>query len=110
MRIDGFVADATLIDKISPELNKLRRTTQQVEAVFLKELLGEMRKAAPDDDLANVTGSDIYQDMSDQAFADSASKSDSLGIAKLLYDRLAPTVVAQEQGRQLLQVADTRNR
>jgi len=105
-----MIANAALIDKIGPELNRLRQASQDVEAVFLKDLLGAMRKATPEDDLSDVAGSDIYQDMSDQAFAESASKSDSLGIAKLLYARLSPAVVAQEQGRQLLQVAGSQNR
>ena len=108
MRIDSYVAGAALMDQAAPGLDRLRRATQDVEAIFLKDLLGAMRKATPHDDDGDSLGSDIYQDMSDQAFSQAASKSDSLGIGKLLFDRMAPAVIAQARTRQLLQVAQSK--
>jgi Rod binding domain-containing protein len=104
MRIDHYIDAGVAMQQVQPKLDQLKRTTQQMEAVFMKQLLGEMHKMAPQEDADSGLGADIYQDMFDQALAEGMSKSGSLGIVKLLYQQLAPAVIAQAHTQQLLQV------
>ncbi len=103
MRIDLFVDGAALADKVQPKLDKLRKASQDLEAVFLKDLLSAMRKTVPQNESEAGFGSDIYRDMFDQALAEASSKSGAMGIAKLVFERMAPAVIAQEKAQQLLQ-------
>ena len=110
MRLDLFVDGAALVDRAQPKLDKLRKATQDMEAVFLKDLLSAMRRTVPENETESGFGSEIYKDMLDQALAEASSKSGSMGIAKLVFERMAPVVVAQEKAQQLLQADQTRNR
>ena len=70
----------------------LQKATQQFEGYFLHELLKEMRKTIPDDKLLadDGHGKEIFQDMMDQTLSDSMSSRGDLGMAKMMYDQLAP--------------------
>lgn len=103
MRLDRLADTAVLAARAQPKLNQLKKATQDVEAVFLKDLLSQMRRSIPKDDQNSSFGSDIYQDMFDQAFAQGVSSTGSMGIAKMIFERMANTVLAQEKARYLLQ-------
>ena len=74
----------------------LKKATQQFEGYFLHELLKEMRKTVPKDSLIkdDGNGQDIFQDMMDQTLSDSMSSRGDLGMAKMMYDQLAPSLGA----------------
>ena len=86
-------------DKASPEvkakLTKLKKACQDLEAVFLKDLLTVMRRSIPKSQFGNAPGAGIYEDMFDQAIAESASKSGSFGIGEMLYKKMAPAIERQ---------------
>lgn len=80
-----------VLDKAHQDLKK---ATQQFEGYFLHELLKEMRKTVPDDKLLadDGHGQEIFKDMMDQTLADSMSHRGDLGMAKMMYDQLAPAL------------------
>jgi Rod binding domain-containing protein len=72
----------------------LKKATQQFESYFVDEMLKEMRKTIPEDTLLGDSDhqQEIFQDMSDQAVADSVSKTGSFGLAAMMYKELAPSL------------------
>lgn len=77
---------------------KLKKTAQQFEAVFLRQLIGSMRAASPGDGLFDTDSSKQFRDMSDAKTADNMASKGVLGIADLLVKqfgaRLSPTAAA----------------
>jgi len=72
----------------------LKKATEQFESYFLHQMLQEMRKTVPKDTLLGDDSNQeqIFQDMMDQTVADSMSKREDLGISKMLYAVLAPSL------------------
>lgn len=72
----------------------LKKATEQFEGYFLHQLLTEMRKTIPKDTLLNDDGNgkQIFQDMMDQTVSENMSKRGDLGMAKMMYDQLAPSL------------------
>ncbi len=89
MRID--IPAPPALDKAHLDLKK---ATQQFEGYFLHQLLTEMRKTVPDDKLLADDGNSkqIFQDMMDQTLSESMSSRGDLGMAKMMYDQLAPSL------------------
>jgi len=89
MRIDSPAAAPT--DKAHLDLKK---ATEQFEGYFLHQLLTEMRKTIPKDTLLadDGNGKQIFQDMMDQTVSENMSKRGDLGMAKMMYDQLAPSL------------------
>ena len=89
LRIDVTAPPA--LDKAHQDLKK---ATQQFEGYFLHQLLKEMRKTVPDDTLLpdDGNGKQIFQDMMDQTLSDNMSSRGDLGMAKMMYDQLAPSL------------------
>lgn len=89
-----------------PALDKahldLKKATQQFESYFLNELLKEMRKTVPQDKLLgdDGNGKQIFQDMMDQKLSDNMSSRGDLGMAKMMYDQLAPSLGSAPQVKQ----------
>ncbi len=89
LRID--IPAAAPMDKAHLDLQK---ATQQFEGYFLHQLLTEMRKTVPKDTLLTDTGDgkQIFQDMMDQTVSEKMSSRGDLGMAKMMYDQLAPSL------------------
>ncbi len=89
LRID--IPAAAPLDKAHLDLKK---ATQQFEGYFLHQLLTEMRKTVPKDTLLadDGNGKQIFQDMMDQTVSDNMAKRGDLGMAKMMYDQLAPSL------------------
>ena len=81
-----------------PALDKkhleLKKATQQFEGYFVNELLKEMRKTVPKDTLVkdDGDGQEIFQGMMDQTLSEAMSSRGDLGMAKMMYDQLAPSL------------------
>jgi Rod binding domain-containing protein len=82
-------------DKAGPELKKLKTVAQNIEGIFLKDLIAQMRKSVKQVKIGQSSGGEIYQDMMDQAFADAGSKSGNFGIGKILYTKFSKEVMAE---------------
>jgi flagellar protein FlgJ len=85
-RVIGAATDA------AAQLEKLKKAAQDVEAVFLKDLLAVMRRSVPKSEIGGSMGAEMYQDMLDQALAESVASQGSFGIGRMLYRQLAPAV------------------
>jgi flagellar protein FlgJ len=79
----------------SPELVKLRKVAQQFEAVFLRQMIGSMRKASPGDGLLDSSASEQFRDMSDSRMADAMAGKGALGVADMLVKQLGARLVGQ---------------
>ena len=81
-----------------PALDKkhldLKKATQQFEGYFVNELLKEMRKTVPKDTLVkdDGDGQEIFQGMMDQTLSEAMSSRGDIGMAKMMYDQLAPSL------------------
>jgi flagellar protein FlgJ len=99
MNVNGLkplnaVSTATAPEKLDKVHSDLKKATQQFESYFVDQMLKEMRKGIPKDDLFGDSDNQqaIFQDMSDQAVADSVSKRGNFGIANMLYKELSKTL------------------
>lgn len=71
----------------SPE--KLKQATQEFEAFFLTQMLGEMRKTIPKSDfLSGGPTEDMYQGWLDQSLGEELAKGQGMGLAQMLYKQL----------------------
>lgn len=86
-------AAGPLSDAAADEKAKLEKTAKAFEAVFVRQLIGSMRKAGFEDDLTGSSAVDQFQEMSDAKTADTLSDRGGLGIAEMLLSRLAPKAV-----------------
>ena len=96
-----------LLDKVrqSPEakkeLGKLDKATRDVEAVFVKMLVGQMRKTGMKPLLGNGMEAQMYTDFLDDAIAKQVASGGGLGIGKMLYikmsDALLKRIAAQRE-------------
>lgn len=79
---------------VDSKLADLKKATQGVEALFVKDLLAAMRRGVPKGGLGeSMAGGEVYRDMLDQALADSIGRSNSLGIGKILYEQLSQQII-----------------
>jgi peptidoglycan hydrolase FlgJ len=76
---------------------KLKKATQDFEAVFVGMMLKQMRKSMTGGNalFGNSSDSKLYQDMSDDATAQQLSKTGGFGLAKLLYKTMEHTLPAE---------------
>ncbi len=63
---------------------QLQQAAQAFEAIFLRDMIGVMRKASLGDDLMGNSGSTEFRDMMDDRLADEMVQNNGLGIADLL--------------------------
>ncbi|NLY11594.1 MAG: flagellar biosynthesis protein FlgJ [Firmicutes bacterium] len=70
-------------------LEQLKKASQEFEALFLQQLLSEMRKSVPDSKLfGDRKAEKLFESMLDQEMSLEMSKIDSLGLAKLIYEQM----------------------
>lgn len=76
----------------SPEMAKLKKTAQQFEAVFLRQMIGSMRSASLGDGIFDSDATKQFQDMADAKTADVMAGKGALGIADLLVKQFGARV------------------
>ena len=83
--LDGLPLD------MRAKLKKLEKAAQDFEAIFVKQLLSQMRQTSFSEDIGPM--GDMAKDMMDQAIAESASQGrNSIGIAKTVFLSMAQNV------------------
>lgn len=68
---------------------RLSAAAKQFEAIFVRQLLSAARAAKLGDDAFGGSGVDTFREMQDARFADIASESGALGLAKSIEAQLA---------------------
>lgn len=68
----------------------LMEAAEQFEALFLYQLMSEMRRTVPDTDLlGNRQAEKLFQSMLDQEMATHSAKSQGVGLAKMIYEQMS---------------------
>lgn len=75
----------------SGDNQKLREACQQMESLFIYQLMERMRATVPKNDLwGDNSGVQIFQGMLDEENSKNMSKAGGIGLAQMLYDQLKP--------------------
>ena len=91
---DMRAAHAAAKTEYAKKSDKLQKTTQDFEAVFIGLMLKQMRKSVSGENalLGSSSEAKIYQDMMDDATAQRMSKTGTFGLAKVLLKTLSKTL------------------
>jgi Rod binding domain-containing protein len=83
-------AAASQSDDADKKRTQLKTSTQQFEAIFVANMLKEVRKSMSSSGglFGNTPQARMYADMMDEAVADQMSKTGALGFGKALYKSL----------------------
>jgi flagellar protein FlgJ len=73
----------------SPERAQLKQVAQQFEALLLRQMLAEARKADFGSDAFSDQGIATFREMADSRFADIAASTGTLGLGKLIENQVA---------------------
>jgi Rod binding domain-containing protein len=98
IRFDEALRGVEAARQAGPALGKLRKATQGIEQLFLKDLLGAMRKTSGFAEPESFS-TQMYRDMFDDAFSSVAAQKGDLGIGKQLYRSMAPALLQSELAR-----------
>lgn len=84
-----------------PEHQKLRKASQAMEGFFVGMLLKKMHASESKDGLFGQSSeSETWREMFDDAVAEQVAKQGTLGLGKMLYNKMADQVGAKETGEQ----------
>lgn len=90
MDVKGISANAGLSPDVEKKKKELMKACQDFESIFLNIMLQEMRNTVPKDELTEQSlGKDIFESMLYEKYADEMAKSNSIGLAKIIYDQLS---------------------
>ncbi|MFV2056298.1 MAG: rod-binding protein [Thiohalomonadales bacterium] len=88
--IQGLQNLKNAADKNSPDA--LREAARQFEALFIQNMLKNMRAAKLDDGLLGSDQGDMYLDMFDKQLSLTLTKQKGIGLADMLYEQLKNTL------------------
>ena len=97
MRIEGMRPQNTAketqnLQSEAREDKKLKDVCQQYEALFLNQLLSNMRKSIPKSDImGDRKNEEMFQSVMDEEIAKNWSQTGSVGLANLLYQQMKKT-------------------
>ena len=78
----------------APAGEKLSAAAKQFEAIFVRQMLSEARKASFGDDLMGSSAQDTFREMQDSKFADLAADKGVFGLAAAIERQLAGRVAS----------------
>lgn len=96
------IASVKQTQEATKQLTQLKRVTKDIEAVFLKHLVSEMRKGINEGMFGSNFQARFYSDYMDDAIAQQISRGKGIGIADMLYKKLEPLVINQIIAKQKL--------
>ncbi len=91
-----------LSEKTRIELRKLKESSQQVEAIFVKDLLARMRKTSLSEESSGGMNG-LAWDLFDQAVSQALSKKDVLGLSKIVYEKGSEQIIQKERALKALE-------
>lgn len=87
--------------EVKRELGRLKKASQDIEAIFLKQLIGEMRKTQTEGLFGKTIESQMYSDYLDEAVAQKIASARGIGIAEALYETLEIVTLRSFAAKQL---------
>lgn len=100
----------SILEGIKPgqDDEKLKAACQEMESIFVYEMLKQMRAAIPKGGLIpEGTGENIYRDMLDEEYSKIIAKSkDSLGLSDLLYQQLKRDMASQKDNGNVIKESE----
>ena len=91
--LDTVISTQAALQSSAPELDKLKKACQGLEASFLQTVVGEMRKGTDDVHFGQQLGGDTFQSMFDDTLADILAQKNSMGVSQAMYAPLAQQVM-----------------
>jgi flagellar protein FlgJ len=88
-RLDALRSDP----EVKKELGRLKKASQDIEAIFLKQLVGEMRKTATKGLFGDSLESQMYADFLDEAVAIAMSRGRGVGMSNQIYRSMEEPVL-----------------
>lgn len=78
------------LSKKAKELQRLRESCREFEAIYVNEMYKSMRKTVPDSELFGQKGmaEEVYREMLDMEMARQTASGDGMGIGKAMYQQL----------------------
>ena len=95
MNLASVTQPLAMAKAASPELHRLKKVSNNLEAHFIKELLQEMKKSTGKKDTSSGFGEDTYNDMFDEEVSKSIQGSSHLGLANMAYKSMESRVFNQ---------------
>lgn len=85
--------------KKAKELQALRHSCREFEAIYVNEMYKSMRKTVPESGLFQKKGmaEDVYRDMLDMEMARQTAAGDGMGIGKAMYQQLHKLHYSKEE-------------
>ena len=84
------VSNKTVYEVSAEKRTKLKRACRDFEALFIGDMLKQMRKSVPKAGLLDSSPAmDIYRSMMDQKIAEKVANERGLGIGEMLFKQLA---------------------
>lgn len=102
------LTEADLNDDQKAQIQKLKKATEQIEAIFVKDLLSQMRRGVSGQEKGDAMG-DMAKDMMDQAVADDFGRTGGIGIGRMLYRNLADAYLKQETAKKAVETHEEGN-
>lgn len=90
LRFDGAMRTMAATVRAEPDLRKLQKAANDLEASMVKQMLSTMRKSVPESHFAKGYGGDMFRDMFDDALSQAVAPTLHLGIAKQVMASTAP--------------------
>lgn len=85
---------AARAQKAQQDAKELRKACEGFESMFLQMMYKEMRNTVPENDLMGKSNAEkIWQSMLDTQMMDDAAKAGGVGLADMMYNQLAPSVL-----------------
>jgi flagellar protein FlgJ len=69
-------------------LAQIKKTAQQFEAIFVRQMLSEAHKSSFGETMTDSKGADTFTDMQDARFADIASQKGAFGLGAMIEKQL----------------------
>lgn len=93
MRLDGLTKAAAAASMAAPKIAELRKAGEGIEAMFVRQLLGEMQKGTKL--FGEGQAGSVYGDLFNEALAKQVAGRGAFGIADMMVKQGAPKIVAE---------------
>ena len=81
------------VEKKEADLEKLRESTREFEAIYVMEMFKSMRKTIPENGLIKKDSAmKLYQEMMDMELARKTSEGDGMGIGLAMYNQMKEVI------------------